>query len=806
MPPLSGDGGDRTEGNPFTWLTVTPLQYRRLERWAAGRFDVGEPAPVSGDTEPTPADLDRAALESCVGGGFYPGIEVSRRIKDASLYADLYRLDHSAEKGLRPGDLTARMAVPWQADFFKCEGFWWPAQRPDQVIADQDYESVVAQSQQKDGRDGPSTDALAFPRLRWARGIENHRDMVDNWSKLGYVVPRPDNASVWTETERNLAPRDRQARQVTELDEQPAADATEAYPVSTHREFFRIMQNPDLPTDFRPIARKLADDFFTAARTMLDSDKGLDSELNFFAYDEVTFQTRIDSIYHYLVDQVSVYEPATDGTCRSREDVIERIRQFGPFNRSDGQWLRNIENVRPRTEVTELLTTIWKDEKGGGDARYDHSTIYTELMRSVGLPTADLGSEEYCRDGELLDSAFTVPLLQLVVSEFTEEFLPEILGMTLNLEWESVWLKTVVELFRRYGIDPTFYQLHLAIDDTAEGHGAMAVQAVRRYLADFDGEQLQQQWRRVWVGYVAFRDTGTLGDDLKGKLKQKAEKERYPGTPPDPEAARQAVLEMIVRKKPYGSLDHGGVTGTGMSNDLFDDPGHVLDVSARGRSSSTAIRTTAGPTGVVRDRSTDVQGLHPRRAATLAELDRIPGSGHPGSCPCPRSRPRSGGPAPQQAAAALLVRGSGPGRSAREGPGPRRGAVEARTWTSRCSGPGPPAPARRSRWRGRASRPGCSTPTHPDGGRSARGTARGGWRPPAVLGCVGRVPGSRAPAVQRLPLRLGARRSGLPPGAAGPPRPLVAARPDLFRPHAPRDRHDGRRCPRSVAVDCGAPP
>ncbi len=33
----------------------------------------------------------------------------------------------------RPGDLTALMALPWQADFWDCRDGWWPAQRPDDV-------------------------------------------------------------------------------------------------------------------------------------------------------------------------------------------------------------------------------------------------------------------------------------------------------------------------------------------------------------------------------------------------------------------------------------------------------------------------------------------------------------------------------------------------------------------------------------------------------------------------------------------------------------------------------------------------
>jgi hypothetical protein len=565
MPPLSGDGGRRREGDPARWLTVTPLQYKRLQLWARGDFRAGaDDAPgASGaafGAEPTPADLDRAALDNCVGGGFFPGIEVSGRIRDASLYVeDDLRLNHD-HKDLQPGALTERMAVPWQADFADCEGFWWPAQRPDQVITLDDYVAVV-EGTHADDKSGPATDALAFPRRRWARGIGNgpasatesseeidrrYRDMVGKWGWLGFVVPRAtrDGQIVWTETER------------------------ERYWGLRDRDYFHIMLNLDQHPDFRPTARELATRFFAQARHDIEHDEELDSELRFFDYDEAAFTTRLDSIYHYLVDDVARYNPKQDENFPTREDVIERIRQFAPLNQTDGAWLRNVEKIRPQTEVTELLSRIWRDEIGGGDLERNHAEIYTRLMRSVGLDPAPVASAAYAQDPALLDSAFTVPLLQYVASEFTEDFLPEILGMTLHFEWESVGLKTNVELFRRDGIDPTFYRLHLAIDNVAEGHGALATRAVRRYLADFQGEDLQERWRRMWDGYVAFRDAGTLFDDLMAKLHPK----------PDPALLERRVKEMIERKKPYGNLNHGGVRATGMTNDLFDDPAHLLRV------------------------------------------------------------------------------------------------------------------------------------------------------------------------------------------------------------------------------------
>ena len=64
---------------------LTATQYKRMELWAKGKFEAdwtgAEPAPTPLDQLPEkdrPQALDRAALEACVGGPFFPGIEASR--------------------------------------------------------------------------------------------------------------------------------------------------------------------------------------------------------------------------------------------------------------------------------------------------------------------------------------------------------------------------------------------------------------------------------------------------------------------------------------------------------------------------------------------------------------------------------------------------------------------------------------------------------------------------------------------------------------------------------------------------------
>jgi hypothetical protein len=156
MPAMCGDYGfvGTTQADPTTWLAVIPSQYDRLRRWRDGDFVddwprtgvAGLPAPPPFDEIP-PADqptaLTRAALEHTIGAPFYPGIEMTYVVRHPALYSAPFRFADS----LSAGDITRWMAMPWQADFFECNTFWWPAARPDDVVPASVYFAAVLAAQ-----------------------------------------------------------------------------------------------------------------------------------------------------------------------------------------------------------------------------------------------------------------------------------------------------------------------------------------------------------------------------------------------------------------------------------------------------------------------------------------------------------------------------------------------------------------------------------------------------------------------------------------------------------------------------------
>lgn len=268
MPLNSGDNSV-TNQLIYKFLTLTPTQYFFLHQWAVGKFDPGD-APA--DNHADVIDLDRQVLGNLVGGPFSPGIETTWIVRSPELYSAPFTIDIAHWKGsnaelavfyqhnglsltsdpqngdgTEPGDLTKRMAIPWQADFFDCtvqtpnitnpavnqspadDGiqippafyvYWWPPQSPMHVIAGDLTPGhqvldgyVAAQPGQLSGANGITINiqsqngfaiTAAGQPVAYARGINSFNQMTAAWADLGFIVNQgPQDYPYFVECERN---------------------------------------------------------------------------------------------------------------------------------------------------------------------------------------------------------------------------------------------------------------------------------------------------------------------------------------------------------------------------------------------------------------------------------------------------------------------------------------------------------------------------------------------------------------------------------------------------------------------------
>jgi hypothetical protein len=160
-------------------FNLTNYQLRKLSNWVAGTY-TNDLATLPPPSLSASDQLTKAVLDSTVGQRFMPGIEGGIISQNPNLYFEPFRFISDLTK-LEPGDITALMALPWQGDFIECVTNWWPSQRPDKV---------TTSTGQQD----------------WDRGLTDAQDLIDNYSKMGFVKPTIDAAGKVTQTEQERKP------------------------------------------------------------------------------------------------------------------------------------------------------------------------------------------------------------------------------------------------------------------------------------------------------------------------------------------------------------------------------------------------------------------------------------------------------------------------------------------------------------------------------------------------------------------------------------------------------------------------
>ncbi len=237
--PLNSGSNSVSNDDIVKFLALNTTQYFLLSQWADGKFE------HKPDSNPYPVSpMDTASIGNCVGLPMCPGIEVTWNLQNQAIYAAPFVIadekgangynatgldpnrDECEGGGCQPGDLTKRMACPWQADFFQCTiqyinftdptvnkedgqpllpnyyAYWWPPQAPWDVLTGE----FTADGQIASGTGTAAGAIPAGQSLNYARGINQFAQMVEHWYALAFIRNRNHNRPsmpFFTETERN---------------------------------------------------------------------------------------------------------------------------------------------------------------------------------------------------------------------------------------------------------------------------------------------------------------------------------------------------------------------------------------------------------------------------------------------------------------------------------------------------------------------------------------------------------------------------------------------------------------------------
>lgn len=172
----------------------------------------------------------------------------------------------------------------------------------------------------------------------------------------------------------------------------------------------------------------------------------------------------------------------------SRAHALYFLRSVAPTKLVDGAWLYGLLKDMGNPRLSDLIFT-YVEELGDGDPAKNHVLLYQRLMDSLGIID--------WRDQA--DASYVQGALQLSLAVCTDTMLPEVIGFNLGYEQLPLHLLITAYELDELGIDPTYFSLHVTVDNAAGGHARRAVRsAVEAFSAAADKTTF---WKRLEDGY-----------------------------------------------------------------------------------------------------------------------------------------------------------------------------------------------------------------------------------------------------------------------------------------------------------------
>ncbi len=276
---------------------------------------------------------------------------------------------------------------------------------------------------------------------------------------------------------------------------------------SEMREMFHTLVNVDLFPHALPLAKQFVIKILRKSTAKLNKNRS--NTLQYFEYDVETFERRILDIYNR---EMSSYKPFVSPPKLDRAVYLWAIEQFAPTILTDGCWLQKTSQAGINfEEINARLFRIFADEIGDGHVEWNHPNVYRNLLSSLKIKLPELDTKDFAYYPNFSTAAFDLPVFMLSISQFPTHFLPEILGLNLAIELSGLgaaYMGLADEL-DYWDIDSTIIKLHISIDNMANGHSFIAKDTIAIYLDEqlsaYGHLRMQQQWRRIWIGFLALQ-------------------------------------------------------------------------------------------------------------------------------------------------------------------------------------------------------------------------------------------------------------------------------------------------------------
>ena len=256
-----------------------------------------------------------------------------------------------------------------------------------------------------------------------------------------------------------------------------------------------------------------------AAATLLPTDLPTDIR-DLLAWSE-SCERRTGAAYHEYLAGRRRGEPRRYFS--NRAHALYLLKAVAPTKLVDGAWLYGLLRHWRDPRLAPLIRT-YLEELGDGRPEQNHVVIYRKLLEEHG-----------CEGWERLpDAFFTQGAIQLAFAHLAAEFGPELIGFNLGYEQLPLHLLITSHELEEIGIDPTYFRLHVTVDNASTGHARKAVEGLQAMLPRLG--DAAAFYRRVITGYkLNLLGIGTVdaieGFDLEDELIDVLERKAVIGAP-----------------------------------------------------------------------------------------------------------------------------------------------------------------------------------------------------------------------------------------------------------------------------------
>ena len=151
----------------------------------------------------------------------------------------------------------------------------------------------------------------------------------------------------------------------------------------------------------------------------------------------------------------------------NKSHALYFLKSVAPTKLVDGAWLYGLVPHWNDARFTALIR-IYLEELGDGVPDKNHVLLYKRLLATHGCD----------RWENLSDDHYVQGVLQLALARHAGNFLPEIIGFNLGYEQLPLHLLICAYELNELGIDPTYFTLHVTVDNADTGHARKALEGL----------------------------------------------------------------------------------------------------------------------------------------------------------------------------------------------------------------------------------------------------------------------------------------------------------------------------------------